>query len=137
MNSKSIYQTITNIKRMPKASILFVVFLILFIGFSCDNKNKQDDKANNKSNDIPVIEADTVDATNNFYDNAETYMLQTFDLEVSGEITNSGKVDFYDLPLHSVIIKETVCNNCLSCITVNMQACPVIDRTAILKYQVS
>ncbi len=93
---------------MPKASIIFVVFLILFIGFSCDNKNKQDDKANNKSNDIPVIEADTVDATNNFYDNAETYSLQTYKLEVRGEITNPGEVDFSVLPLRSIIVKETV-----------------------------
>ncbi len=93
---------------MPKASILFVVFLILFIGFSCNNKNKQDDKANNKSNDIPVIKADTVDATNNFYDNAETYSLQTYSLEVRGEITNPGEVDFSVFPLRSIIVKETV-----------------------------
>ena len=108
MHSKSICQTIANIECMKKAGILLVVFLILFISFSCDNKSKQDDKANNIFNGIQAIEADTVDATNNFYDNAETYSLQTFGLEVGGEITNPGEVDFSVLPLHSIIVKETI-----------------------------
>lgn len=92
---------------MRKTHVLSTTFLILVFILSCDNEPKQDD--NNKIiSNIPVIEADTVDATNNFYDNAETYSLQTFDLEVTGEITNPGKVDFSELPLHSIIVKETV-----------------------------
>lgn len=67
--------------------------------------NNQD---NNKLTDIPALEADTVDATNDFYDNAETFSLQTFPLEVLGEITNPGKIDFSTLPLRSIIVKETL-----------------------------
>ncbi len=92
---------------MKKAAILSTVFLILFFNYSCDNKNKQDVNTNNKTSDIPAIEADTVDATNNFYDNAETYSLHTFDLELTGEIKNPGKVDFSGMSLHSIIVKET------------------------------
>ncbi len=95
---------------MKKATILSTVFLILFFIFSCDNKTKQYDTTNNKYSHISAIEADTVDATNNFYDNAETYFLQTFNLEVTGEITNPGKVDFSILPLHTIIVKETILN---------------------------
>jgi hypothetical protein len=93
---------------MKKTIILSIVFLILFFSFSCNNKNKQDNNTSNKYKDITAIEADTANATNNFYDNSETYSLQTFELEVTGEITNPGKVDFSVLPLHSIIVKETV-----------------------------
>jgi hypothetical protein len=46
--------------------------------------------------------------TNNFYDKSETYQLPVKELTVEGEITNPGKVDFSTLPMHSVIIKETL-----------------------------
>ncbi len=95
---------------MRKASILSTVFLILFFNFTCNNENIQEVNTYNKSGEIEVLEADTVDATNNFYDNAETYSLQSFGLEISGEITNPGEVDFSGLPLHTVIVKETVLN---------------------------
>ncbi len=93
---------------MKKAIIISIVFPILFFSFSCDNINNQDGSAGSRSNGIPATEADTVDATNDFYDNAETYSLQSYGLEVSGEITNPGKVDFSGLPLHSIIVKETL-----------------------------
>lgn len=51
---------------------------------------------------------DTSDMTNNFYDNAETYSLQIKDLIIEGEIANPGKVNFSDLPKHTVIVKETL-----------------------------
>ena len=51
---------------------------------------------------------DTTDMTNNFYDNTETFPLALNDLYIEGEITNPGKVDFSILPLHSVIVKETM-----------------------------
>jgi hypothetical protein len=51
---------------------------------------------------------DTTDMTNNFYDNVETYKLPVKELFIDGEITNPGKVDFSVLPLHSVIVKETL-----------------------------
>ena len=46
--------------------------------------------------------------TNNFYDNVETYALPVKDLYIEGEVANPGKVDFSVLPVHSVIVKETL-----------------------------
>jgi len=46
--------------------------------------------------------------TNNFYDNVETYPLPVKELFIDGEIANPGKVDFKSLPVHSVIVKETL-----------------------------
>jgi len=46
--------------------------------------------------------------TNNFYDNTETYTLPVKELIIEGEIANPGKVDFSELPVHSVIVKETL-----------------------------
>jgi len=46
--------------------------------------------------------------TNNFYDNTETYSLPVKELKVEGEVENPGKVDFSALPVHSVIVKETL-----------------------------
>ena len=46
--------------------------------------------------------------TNNFYDNVETYPLPVKELFIDGEIANPGKVDFTNLPVHSVIVKETL-----------------------------
>lgn len=51
---------------------------------------------------------DTSDMTNNFYDNTETYTLPVKELIIEGEIANPGKVDFSELPVHSVIVKETL-----------------------------
>jgi hypothetical protein len=51
---------------------------------------------------------DTADMTNNFYDNTETYALPLKDLTIEGEVANPGKVDFTKLPVHSVIVKETL-----------------------------
>ena len=45
---------------------------------------------------------------NNFYDNTKTYTLSAKNLIIEGEIENSGKVDFSKLPVHSVIVKETL-----------------------------
>jgi hypothetical protein len=50
---------------------------------------------------------DTAEMTNNFYDNTETYKLPLKDLFIEGEISNPGKVDFTNLKIHSVIVKET------------------------------
>jgi hypothetical protein len=46
--------------------------------------------------------------TNNFYANTETYTLPVKELIIEGEIANPGKVDFSKLPVHSVIVKETL-----------------------------
>ena len=46
--------------------------------------------------------------TNNFYDNTETFPLPVKNLIIEGEIANPGKIEFSELPLHSVIVKETL-----------------------------
>lgn len=93
---------------MKKITFCSAIISMLFLNFSCVNND-----SNELGNDTISIEAqnslpDTVDATNDFYDNAQTYSLQKFDIEVGGEIENPGQVDFNVLPLHTVIIKETL-----------------------------
>ena len=46
--------------------------------------------------------------TNDFYDNAPTIDLTMPSIEITGEISNPGKVDFSKLPLRSVIAKEAL-----------------------------
>ena len=82
------------------------LLLFIFLSLSSCNKSSKQTKENVKK---PVTQfIDSSDMTNNFYDNVETYTLPVNDLFVDGEITNPGKVDFTDLPIHSVIVKETL-----------------------------
>lgn len=84
--------------------LLPLYFLLLSL-ISCNNVSNQ--TPNDQRKTEPQI-ADTSDMTNNFYDNVETYALPVKDLFIEGEIANPGKVDFKQLPLHSVIVKETL-----------------------------
>lgn len=61
-----------------------------------------------KSDPSGIQTFDTSDMTNNFYDNTEMYSLPVRDLYVEGEVANPGKVDFSELTVHSVIVKETL-----------------------------
>jgi hypothetical protein len=86
-----------------KAAFLIPLFLVSLI--SC----------NNRQCSVPVNVAqsgkqiaDSSEMTNNFYDNTESYPLPVKELMIDGEIAEPGKVDFSALPLHSVIIKETL-----------------------------
>jgi hypothetical protein len=63
------------------------------------------------SNEPETKLTDTSDMTNNFYDNSETYNLHAKKLIIEGEVTNPGMVDFSVLPIHSVIVKETLLAN--------------------------
>jgi hypothetical protein len=80
------------------------LFISLYV-ISCTSRQVQVAEKTN-SNEIQII--DTSDMTNNFYDNTETYPLQVKELLIEGEIANPGKVDFSELPKHSVIVKETL-----------------------------
>lgn len=93
---------------MKRISISMAVLMLLLISVSCETNNQEVAKTQKQTTGIPEIVADTVDATNNFYDNADTYTLKTNGVEVLGEISNPGKVDFSKLPLRSIIVKETV-----------------------------
>lgn len=55
-----------------------------------------------------TIPTDTSDMTNNFYDNTETIELKVEEIIVEGEIENRGRVNLKDLPVRSVIVKETL-----------------------------
>jgi hypothetical protein len=46
--------------------------------------------------------------TNDFYDDAETVKLSIPSITISGEVANPGTIDLSALPLHSVIVKETL-----------------------------
>jgi hypothetical protein len=80
------------------------LFLFLCL-FSCKQPVKPVNENEQKSASQLI---DTSDMTNNFYDNVETYNLQPAELFIDGEIANPGKVDFTSLPVHSVIVKETL-----------------------------
>lgn len=46
--------------------------------------------------------------TNDFYDDSETITFKMPEIEILGEISNPGKIDLSNLPLRTVIVKETV-----------------------------
>jgi hypothetical protein len=87
---------------MKKLSLLSLLMIIIV---SCNQNQIKTTITENK----PVIQIiDTADNTNNFYDNTETVSLPGVDLFIEGEIANPGKTDFSTLPVHSVIVKETL-----------------------------
>ncbi len=87
---------------MKNLSFLFIIILGIN---SCNNPEKTRTQTEKKTITQFI---DTTDMTNNFYDKVETYPLPVKDLYIDGEIANPGKVDFSDLPVHSVITKETL-----------------------------
>ena len=84
---------------------LFLIFFIFLSLISCLFGQKPSVEKE-KMRTVQLI--DSSDMTNNFYDNVETFALPPKDLVIEGEIANPGKVDFKELPIHSVIIKETL-----------------------------
>jgi len=84
---------------------IILISLIALTVASCNQKNSNTET---QSNYLRPTKADTVDATNDFYDNAETYELAVKPISIEGEIENPGLVDFSTLPLRSVIVKETL-----------------------------
>jgi hypothetical protein len=87
---------------MKKATLLLLLTLFLI---AC-NQNQLTNSGSTNLSEIQLI--DTADNTNDFYDNTETNTLSLTDLVIGGEISNPGKVDFSNLPVHSVIVKETL-----------------------------
>ena len=89
---------------MKKINVLLSVVLIVIAFSSCTTQSTHDYKSELTTD----FSADTVDATNNFYDNAETHLLKMSQLSVIGEIAEDLQVDFSKLSLHSLIVKETL-----------------------------
>jgi len=90
-----------------KKQTTHLIILLVFLGFSCAEPNKpvQNDPSQPLVKSLP---ADTSDLTNYFYDNAETHDLNVTNLFIGGEIAIPGQRSFEGLPLHSVIVKETL-----------------------------
>lgn len=86
-----------------KSIILFVLFSLSLV--SC---RQGTDRISEKQVPSQAQHIDSTDMTNNFYDNTETFALPVMDLIINGEISNPGKVNFEEFPLHSVIVKETL-----------------------------
>jgi hypothetical protein len=85
-------------------NLLFILFILLSL-VACRTGSE---KSSEKICVITTQPIDTADMSNNFYDNSETFALPVKDLAIEGEIANPGKVDFSKLPVHSVIVKETL-----------------------------
>ncbi|MEA2106594.1 MAG: hypothetical protein U9P82_07735 [Bacteroidota bacterium] len=83
---------------------LLIIFAFISI-WGCNTKTPEI-KTENKY--IRQTAADTIDSTNDFYDNAKTHELALQPIKVEGEIDNPGIVDFSKLPIRSVIVKETL-----------------------------
>jgi hypothetical protein len=87
---------------MKKTTLL----LLLPLCFVACTRNQPPAGRSTSFSEIQLI--DTADQTNNFYDNTETNSLPVAELVIDGEISNPGKVDFSRLPVHSLIVKETL-----------------------------
>lgn len=87
---------------------IIILISVLFI-ISCNNQTTEKSKKEKEnSNKKQAASWDKSDSTNYFYDNAETFELKKPEIKVGGEIVNAGNVDFSELELHSVIVKETL-----------------------------
>jgi len=84
------------------------IFLFCFIFLSLISCNTTTRKVPDNITYSVNTAIDSSDMTNNFYDNVETCPLKVKDLFIEGEIANPGRVDFNDLPVHSVIVKEAL-----------------------------
>jgi len=83
-----------------------LLIILAFISIWGCNTKTPEIKTENKY--IRQTAADTIDSTNDFYDNAKTHELALQPVKVKGEIDNPGMVDFSKLPIRSVIVKETL-----------------------------
>lgn len=80
-----------------------VIPILLLIAWSC-NQNKESNHI------VQTATVDSLEQTNNFYDNEPVLQLPMVQLVVDGEIANPDTVDFGKLPIHSVIVKEALLN---------------------------
>ena len=88
-------------KNVLSLFLLTGIFLV-----SCTGKKE------NSSNIINQITVDTNDMTLDFYDNAPVYDLKgSTEIDVSGEVEKTYHINFNDLPLRSVIVKEMIYDN--------------------------
>ena len=85
-----------------------LTLIIVLLSFTNCNNTKNKEK-NSPVNSTQVnTPPDTTDRTNDFYDDAVTNNLPMSKLSIAGEIENPSDIDFSNLPLHSVIVKEAL-----------------------------
>ncbi|NPD45144.1 MULTISPECIES: hypothetical protein [unclassified Lentimicrobium] len=92
---------------MKIKSISILAFLLVLISYSCKNETVNSEDSDAVSETTSLMAIDSTDATNDFYDNSETILLPGDQIEVLGEVSNPGFVNFSKLPLRSVMVKET------------------------------
>jgi hypothetical protein len=93
-------------KKISRSTLKYsIIFLISLSLIACDRGSQ---KITGNSDQTVKQPIDTAEMTNNFYDNTETINLPLNDLMIEGEIANPGMVDFSQMPVHSVIVKETL-----------------------------
>ncbi len=89
---------------MKKSVILVVLISAIFL-FACNEQTKTNYKTVNAS--LRGEKIDSLEQSNNFYDNVETHKLVGVEIIIEGEIETPGKVDFSKLVKRSLIVKET------------------------------
>ena len=89
---------------MKTVKFLMITMVALF--WACQEKQVEVVKTIDASLRGQVV--DSLEKTNNFYDNVETHSLKGGDIMVEGEVENPGKVDFSKLVKRSLIVKETL-----------------------------
>lgn len=88
---------------MQKKTIISTLILSFILTFGYTQKSF----ISNLKRGLP--QKDSLDATNNFFDNEDTYLLpHPMKIEVLGEIANPDFIDISKLPIHSVIVKEAL-----------------------------
>jgi len=87
-----------------KKNVLLYLAIISLAGCTQEGKKPSAEDSQNKQ----IVTTDSTDTTNDFYDNAETYALRCPEIMLEGEIANSGKIEWADLPLRTLIVKEAL-----------------------------
>ncbi|MCF8296724.1 MAG: hypothetical protein K9J13_04190 [Saprospiraceae bacterium] len=87
---------------MKKVTFI-ALFGLLITACSVDKSEKIEENTN-----LPLATVDTNDATNDFYDDVESYEIPLNEISIEGEIENPGVVDFSKLTPRNVIVKETL-----------------------------
>jgi len=85
-----------------KRTIYSIAAILLFA--SCQQAKKE-------NTIVATYQPDSLEQTNNFYDNGPQFELPTVPLHIDGEIANPGTSDLSKQPLRSVIVKEALLND--------------------------
>lgn len=82
---------------------LFLVAMALLFG-ACNSNNSE----STKKSEVVGSAFDSLNNTNDFYDDAPTFDLGKLNIKIDGDIETPTNIDGKNLPLRSVIVKETL-----------------------------